>query len=1009
MTCEQWFAAMPLSRLEFTHPTRPGPAKPARPKLSDGRRSVPVFLRRIALALVVAPLLAFATDFAHETSDLVVDPAIHWGRLDNGLHYVLRRNQEPKGRVSARLAIKVGSLYENEDQRGLAHFLEHMAFNGSQRFPSATVVEFFQRLGMDFGGDTNASTNFDRTIYHLELPDTKPGTLRESLTFFADVAGGLLLEPKEIENERGIILSEKRARDSVGLRTFLAELDFLVPDTRFPQRLPIGTEEVIKTAPRARFADFYDTWYRPERMVVVVVGDIDPAAVEPLVKEIFSPLGTRAPAQPEPRLGTVTAPESVIVHLHPEPEAGNVNVALETVTPCGFEPDTAALRLRYLPRTLALRMLNRRLSILAKQENAPFLSGLVGVTEQFDFFRNASIELNCRPDQWSGALAVAEQELRRVLEHGFQPDELAEAVADMRNNLEEAVRTAASRRSGGLADELVHDVLDRSVTTHPTANLALYLPALARITPEVCAAALRSTWAEASGRKIFVTGNLTLPNPAHAIAAAYQASRAVPVAAQARNERGGFAYTNFGRPGRVDKKTTVDDLGATLIQFKNGVRLNLKPTDFEPGRIRLSVRVGGGTLTVPAGQPGLSLLANAAFTPGGLGQHSVDDLQRILAGKTLGLAFGAQDDAFTFGGVTNRTDLLLQLQLLCAFLTDPGYRPEALRQVKKGAEQLYTQLEHTPDGPLQLEVAPLLAAGDARFGLPPKDVMLARTLDELKAWLTPEFAQGPVEIAVVGDLDPDATVAAVAQTFGALAKRATKPAYAGSRRVSRPASPLTREYAVATEIPKAIVRLYWPATDGRDVKLARRLRLLSDVFGDRLRVKIREEMGGTYSPNTASDLSDTYPDYGWLIADATVAPGEARAIADAIKAAAASLWESGVTGEELERAKQPVLTALRESSRTNQYWLNTVLAGAQEFPQRLDWSRSRYTDNESVTAADLTALARQYLDPAKVHEFIVRPAPSKDSELAPASKPDEASVKPTAPCTLGAEGPHPAN
>ncbi len=935
----------------------------------------PTSLLRPALAIfLLAPLLAFAANFAHETSDLLADPAVKWGRLENGLRYAILPNHEPKGRVSARLAVQVGSLYENENQRGLAHFLEHMAFNGSRHFPSASVVEFFQRLGMDFGGDTNASTNFDRTIYQLELPDTKPGTLRESFTFFADVASGLLLDPKQIEKERGIILSEKRARDSVGLRTFLAELEFLVPDTRFPQRLPIGLEDVIRTASRERFVEFYDTWYRPERMFLVIAGDIDAATVEPLVKELFSLVTARSPDLPEPHLGTVTAPDSIIATLHPEPEAGSTNVSLETVVPYAFEPDTAALRLKYLPRTLALRMLNRRLSILAKKEGAPFLSGLVGVTEQFNFFRNASIELNCRPDQWQAALAVAEQELRRALQHSFQSDELAESVAEMRNNLEQAVLTAPTRRSNALADELADDLLDRSVTTHPSADLALYQPALAKITPEDCAAALRTTWSEANGRDIFVTGNLSLNQAPQAIAAAYAASHALPVAAQAKTEEAAFAYTDFGRPGEVAGKQNIDDLGATLLQFKNGVRLNLKPTDFEAGRIRLSVRVGGGTLTMPINQPGLSLLANVAFTAGGLGKHSVDDLQRILAGKTLGLGFGAQADAFTFSGDTNRTDLLLQLQLFCAFLTDPGYRPESIRQVHKAAEQLYARLAHTPDGPFQLEVDRLLASGDVRFGLPAQEAMLARTLDELKAWLTPEFARGPVEIAIVGDFDSAATITAVAQTFGALPARADKPAYDTARKVALPAAPLAKQYTVETEIPKAVVRLYWPATDSRDIKLARRLRLLADVLADRLRVKIREEMGGTYSPNATPDLSDTYPGYGYIIADATVAPDQARTISDAIKAVAASLQKDGVTEEELVRAKQPVLTALRESARTNPYWLNSVLGSAQEFPQKLDWSRTRYSDNEGVTAAELGSLARQYLDPARAHEFIVAPA-----------------------------------
>ena len=953
-------------------------------------------LRSTCFLLLFAPLLAFAANFAHETSDLPADPAIKWGRLENGLRYAILPNTEPKGRVSARLTVHVGSLYENENQRGLAHFLEHMAFNGSTHFPSASVVEFFQRLGMGFGGDTNASTGFDRTIYQLELPDTKPSTLHESLTFFSDVAGGLLLEDKEIDKERGIILSEKRARDSVGLRTYLAEMEFLVPDTRFPQRLPIGTEEVIKTAKRDRFVEFYNTWYRPDRMVLVIAGDIDAAAVESAIKELFSPLTARGPALPEPSLGVVNGNNAVVTTLHPEPEAGSVNVALEMVVPYKFEPDTSALRLKYLPRTLALQMLNRRLSILSKKEGAPFLSGQVGVTEQFDFFRNASIELNCRPDQWSAALAVAEQELRRALEFGFQPDELAETVAETRNNYEQAVRTAPTRRSPNLADQISEDVIDRSVPTHPSTDLALYQPALAKISPADCTAALRTAWSESNGRKIFVSGNLQLNAAPAAISTAYEASHKLPLIAQAKTKQAAFAYTQFGQPGVVVKKQSVDDLGATLIQFNNGVRLNLKKTDFEASTIHLSVRVGSGTLGMPLSQPGLSLLANVAFTAGGLGQHSVDDLQRILAGKTLGLGFSAQSDAFTFAGSTNRNDLLLQLQLFCAFLTDPGYRPESIRQVHKAADQLYASLAHTPDGPFQLEVEALLASGDVRFGLPAQKIMLARSLDELKAWLNGEFAHGALEISIVGDFEAEATIAAVAQTFGALPARAEKPKYEAARKVVMPTTPLIKTYSFESEIPKGVVRLFWPTTDAFEVKIARRLRLLSEILGDRLRVKIREEMGGTYSPNAGSDLSDTYPGYGFIVADVTVAPDQARVIADAVKAVAASLQKDGVTEEELVRAKQPVLTALRESARTNGYWLSTVLASAQEFPQKLEWSRSRYTDNESVTTAELSALAKQYLDPAKAHEFIVLPVPAVMTPASAAQPINAAGTKPAA-------------
>ena len=934
---------------------------------------------RLALlvCLLFAPLLSAAVLVPAETSDLPADPGVHWGRLENGLTYALLANREPRGRASLRLAVRTGSLYENENQRGLAHFLEHMAFNGSANFAPGTLVEYFQRLGMNFGGDTNASTDFEHTIYQLELPDTKTGTLREAFTYFTDVAGGLLLLPAEIDRERGIIESERRARDSVEFRTFLDELDFVVPESRFPQRIPIGTPEVIATAQRERFVEFYDAWYRPERMLLVVVGDIDPAAVESLLREKFAPLTARAPVVPEPSYGIITSPLGVESRLHHESEAAITTVSIATVSPYVHEPDTAANRLKYLPRSLALNMLNRRLAILAKQEGAPFVGGQVGATEQFDAFRNAAIELSCRPDQWRAALAVAEQELRRALEFGFHSAELTEAVAATRNGLEQSVRSAATRRSPGLADELTSTTLGRNVFTTPTTDLELFAPALDQVTAHDCAAAFRALWSEAPGRKIFVSGNLSLPDPARQIANTYEASRAVELLPSAEVEAATFAYTDFGPAGTVAKRILVEDLDVTLIEFANGVRLNLKATDYEAGRIRISVRIGGGNLTMPLDQPGLSLIANTTLAAGGLGQHSADDLQRILAGKTLGLAFSARPDNFTFTGATNRTDLLLQLQVLCAFLTDPGYRPEAMRQLHKAADQLYTSLAHTPQGPLQTEVPRLLASGDPRFGLPDKDVVLGRTFDEMKTWLTPEFARGAIEIAIVGDLDLAATIDAVAKTYAALPPRSIKPAYAEARRVAMPAQPIVRQYAVPTEIPKGVVSLFWPATDSRDVHLARRLNLLSEVFSDRLRVKIREEMAGTYSPQAGADLSETYPGYGFIVAEATVAPEQARAVADAIRAVAAALAQGGVTDEELGRAKQPILTSLRESTRTNGYWIGSVLSSAQEEPQRLEWSRTRYADNESVTASELTALAKQYLDPARASEFIVLPETAK--------------------------------
>jgi zinc protease len=942
-------------------------------------------LRRLlaAAALVLAFVPAVfpaAAPFPQAASDLKPDPAVRFGSLPNGLRYVIRPNQEPRDRASLRLLVAAGSLHETEPQRGVAHFLEHLAFNGSTHYAPGTLIEFFQRMGMNFGGDTNASTNFDRTTYLLELPNTRPATLAEGLQVLGDYAGGLLLQPREIDAERGVILSEMRTRDSVDYRTSVAGYEFELGSSLFPRRMPIGLKDIIDHADRAIFADFYDTWYRPELMTVLVVGDIDPAAIEAQIKAAFGGLAARAPARPQPDLGRIDVTPGLRVKFHPEPEAPATVVGISVMEPYAGEPDTAARRLRDLPRTLAFSMLDHRLELLSKLENAPFTSGDSYLGERYDFFRSTGIELTCEPARWREALALAEQEVRRVLEHGFLAGELKEVVANQRNRLDQAVKTAATRRSTSLVSALASSLMQKEVFTSPEDDLALLGPALDRLTPEQCTAAFRQAWS-AAHRNVMVAGRAPLPdNPAPAvaaveaeIAAAYDRSRTVAVAAPEARRDQPWGYTDFGPAGTVAKRETVADLGITLVTFANGVRLNLKPTEFEAGRIQVSLRAGTGLLTEPRNQPGLAYLAGSIFTAGGLGKHSADDLDRILAGRNVGFGFRVASDALSVGATTNRADLLLQLQLVAAHLTDPGYRPEALRQAVKAQEETYTELEHTPSGPLQLEVTRRLASGDPRFGMPAKADLQRRTVDEVKAWLTPQLTTGPLELALVGDLDVDAAIAAVAQTLGALPPRAPRPDLAAERRVVFPAQGASWNFTVPTEIPKGVVALYWPTTDANDVHRTRRLTLLSSILTDRLRVKVREEIGGAYSPAAGSSSSDTFTGYGYLLANVIVDPPAAPAIATAVRAIAADLQKNGVTEDELNRAKQPVLTNVRESARTNTYWLGSVLAKAQEKPEVLDWARSRAADFESISKAEVDALAREYLVSGRTFQAIVLP------------------------------------
>ena len=929
-----------------------------------------------------------APPFPHEQSDLKPDPAVLFSTLANGVRVVVMPNREPRGRASMRLLIEAGSLHEADDQRGLAHFLEHMAFNGSTHYPPGTLVEFFQRMGMSFGGDTNASTSFDRTLYMLELAHSDDATLAEGLRVFSDYAGGLLLTEEQINRERDVILSEKRARDSIGFRTFVAQFEAMLGSTLFPRRIPIGLPEVIAHAPRERFTDFWNTWYRPERMIVVAVGDFENAkAVEKMIAAAFEKLTARGPSRPEPSLGELTKFEGVRAIFHPEPEAPATTILVKSLTPYAREPDTAARQLKRLPRALALAMLNRRFAILAKKEDAPFISAGASVSDQFDFLRDASLHVSSKPEQWKAALAAGEQELRRALEHGFTSAELTEAAANRRNHLEQAVKTASTRRSNQLADEIVQSVFEGEVFTTPADDLALLKPALEKVTPADCLEALRGDFS-ATGRFVMVTGNVTIPGDAvAAITSAYHEAHAVPLDPTPGAELGAWGYIKFGAPGEVVKREHIADLNVELVTFGNGVRLNLKKTDFEAGRVALNARVGDGAITEPPGKRGLAALASSTFIAGGLGKHSADDLRQILAGKNVGWQFSAAPDAFRFTGGTTPDDLLLQFQLLGAQLIDPGYRPEALRVARKGIEQLYLSFKHTTNGPLATEVANLLASGDPRFGMPAEEVMLSRNLDEVQAWLTPHLKEGALELAVVGDFDIDAAIAAAAQTLGALARRVEKQELPELKKVNFPEPPFAKDYTIESAIPKGALLLYWPTDDGLEARRARRLNLLAAILNDRLRLKVREEIGATYSPRAGSNASDTFPGYGYLAASIDVDPATAAKMSDLVITLADDLAQKGVSDDELSRARLPLLTALRESLRQNGYWLSSVLARAQEKPEVLDWARTRLEDTESITTAEMSALAKNYLGRERVSRATILPA--SKSPAAPAAPRDD--------------------
>ena len=909
--------------------------------------------------LLVTPLVG---QWPQDASDLKPDPKAVFGRLDNGLRYVVLPHDEPPGRASLRIYMDVGSLMEADDQQGMAHFLEHMAFNGSRHFPGGEMVEYFQRLGMGFGADTNAHTSFKETVYMLELPRVEAKLIEEGLQLFRDYLDGMKLEAKEIDRERGIILSEKLSRDSIEYRTMIAGYKFALPESLLPNRLPIGIEETLKTMQRPRFVDFYETWYTPERAMVVAVGDFkDVPAVEAEIRRQFGDAKARRPASADPSLGKISTGRGLIAKLHTEMEAKAVDISLEILRPARNLPDSAASRREKMVRDLADAMLNQRFSKLAKAEGAPILGAESYSYEYLEFVEVIGAMAQCAPEQWQAALALIETELRRAVEHGFTDAEFEEAKASLLKNAQLRAAQADTRKSRDLASGLVKVMASKKVFTHPVADLSRIEAALAALGKEECHRAFAETWSSAD-RQIFVGGNLQLDGDAGAkILATYRDSQAKRVEAPAAEETAAFAYANPGPAGKVVSQQVEADLEVTRVVLANGVRVNLKPTPFEKGSVRVTLNFGGGKLSAPADKPGLIAFANSAFIAGGLEAHSADDLRRIFASRTVSVDFSVGDEAFLLAGRTTAQDLEAQLQLLAAHLIAPGYREEAQRQFEKNLEPLYVQLQHTAEGIMNDKVVSFLHGGDFRFTFPEIEEMRRRNLGELKEWLTPALARDVLEVAIVGDFETAAALEAVTRTLGALPERATaKPAYAKERRIEFP-SPQTKDLPFSTEIPKAVAALYWPTGDMLDIQRTRRLSLLAAILDDRLRVKVREELGETYSPACYHVANDTFTGYGYMTAMIECKPEQADALAKLVTEIAAKLAGGPISQDEFERAQKPLLSQLEQMRRDNRYWSQNVVRNCQEHPERLDWARSMMSDFQGITLAELQELARTYL------------------------------------------------
>jgi zinc protease len=903
--------------------------------------------------------------WAQTASDLTPDAAVRFGVLPNGMRYAIMHNATPPHQAALRLRIDAGSLSERDDQQGLAHFLEHMAFNGSTHIAEGDMTKNLERLGMSFGGDTNAQTSFDQTFYQLNLPNTSDEVVDASLFSLREVASELLFDSGAVDRERGVIEGEERTSDSPGLRSLKALLPFLAPGQRLADRLPIGDLNIIRTAPRDRFVDFYKAYYRPERATLIAVGDFDVDAMEAKIRAKFGDWSNPAANGADPDLGHIQPrqPETLI---HVEPGAQSSAQIFWTV-PHDDSPDTSVERRKLVVRSLAAAVLNRRLSDITRQPNPPFLSAGGGYQSLFNALDAGSLSVSYNPGEWKPAIAAAEQEQRRLVQYGVSQSELDRELTEFRTALTAVAAGAATRQTAGLAGGLVDAVNNNEVFTNPNDDLKRFNAIAPTITVDEVNAAARKTFS-GNGPLVFVTSPTAIEGGEAAVTAALEASRQTPVSAPVIAADVQWPYTSFGTPAQPSGQSEIADLGATLVTFPNGVRLTVKPTTFADKQILVTVRVGNGYLDLPTDRPTpVTWAAGSELTEGGLGKLTTIQLEQVTAGNVVGVNFGADQNAFQFGGSTRPEDLNLQMQLMAAYFTDAAWRPEPFARTRGAFPQALTQARAVPAGAFSLAAAGLLAGGDPRFGLPTEQQIAAASLDDLRQTVNQSISRGPIEIVIVGDVTVADAIASVGSTFAALPKR--EPAVTPSPQALHVAFPAPTASPVElhhTGLPtQALGYVAWPTVDSiGDRRPARIVNLLARVLQLRVTDEIREKQGAAYSPGAAATSSLVFPDYGYVFIQVETPPEALPVFFQTADAIAAGLRDAPVSEDELNRARLSAIESIRRSQAGNGYWLG-ALKGVQTDPTQIEAIRTVISDLEAITPADLQKAAQTYLEPGR--------------------------------------------
>ena len=956
-----------------------------------------LFRRTARFATCLLPLLVLAAPPApaappepwlYRGSDVPQDKAWQFGELENGLRYAVRHNGVPPDQVSIRIVIEAGSLFEKDSERGYAHLLEHLVFRQSKYLAEAQAIPTWQRLGASFGSDTNAETSPTQTVYKLDLPEANAAKLDESFRLLSGMMIAPTLSQANIRSEVPIVLAEMRERGGVEGRVMSATRKTLYAGQLLAEREPIGTVATLQGATEASVRAFHQRWYRPERAVIVVAGDADPAQLAALVRKHFADWPVSGKAEPAPQFGDPVAPAGA----DPAHPVGDTAVIVEPDMPYTLSwailrpwrqvNDTIAYNQGLMTDALAQQIINRRLEARARAGG----SFLIAQVNQEDVSRSADatfVSITPIGDDWRKALADVRSVIADAVAAPPTQDEIDREVAEMDVAFQVPVEQQSLLPGSKVANDLVTAIDIRETVAAPDAVLDIFRKTVPQFTPEAVHQRTRALFSGTVSRALLIA-----PKQGVADAAALREALLAPVEADgsARLASASIRFDDLppiGQPGAIAAVAPTGLLAIEQVEFANGVKAMIWPVKDEPGRVAVKVRFGGGYRSFGPDDAPYIALGQMALVGSGAGELGQEELDRISTGRKLGFDFDIDEAAFEFSADTRAADLADQLYLFASKLAMPRWDANPVLRAKAAARIQYEAYGASPQGVLERDFKWLQRDRDPRFRTPTPAEIDKTTPEGFRAVWERALANGPVEVQVYGDVERGATIAALQRTFGALKKRPTLPASAAPPALAFPApgaKPTLLTHRGDANQAAAVVS--WPTGAGSSgIAESRQLEILTQLFSNRLMDAMREKLGASYAPQVVSSWPLDLTAGGAITAMAQVQPAAVPSFFATAREIAADLIARPPTADELARVTEPLRQQITRAATGSAFFMYQ-LEGATADPVRIASVRTLLGDYTQTTPERMQALAARYLAPDKGWRLAVVPAGSGVGEAA---------------------------